>query len=153
MMKFLLIVYFHGTKNYPSIILFLNSVGNIQCTILHILYIYIYIVYVPQYSTLGSIETMREYLETRSVKSISSKSLCNLATIFLKSKYFENKELKYHQNHQKEVLLLRPSSFLHLLICLWQGYKREFFKTVSSNLSSGYDILKRFFYLDLIPKI
>ena len=48
MTKFMLIVYFHGTKNYQSIFLFLNM------------------------STRGSIGAMREYLKTRSDKSISS---------------------------------------------------------------------------------
>ena len=55
-------------------------------------------VYVPQYPTWGSIETMREYLEIRSDKSILSNSLCDFATIILKNDYFENGELKYHQN-------------------------------------------------------
>ena len=40
---------------------------------------------------------MREYLETRSDKSILSNSLCNLASIILKNNYFESGELKYHQ--------------------------------------------------------
>ena len=54
-------------------------------------------VYVPQYPTWESIETMREYLEIRSDKSILSNSLCDFATIILKNDYFENGELKYHQ--------------------------------------------------------
>ena len=54
-------------------------------------------VYVPQYSTWESIETMREYLEICSDKSILSNSLCDFATIILKNEYFENGELKYHQ--------------------------------------------------------
>ena len=40
---------------------------------------------------------MREYLETRSDKSISSNSLCDLANIILKNNYFENEEWKYQQ--------------------------------------------------------
>ena len=40
---------------------------------------------------------MRQYLETRSHKSISSNSPCDLASIILKNNYFENEELKYHQ--------------------------------------------------------
>ena len=43
------------------------------------------------------IETIREYLETRSDKSISSDSLCDLANYILKNNQFENEELKYHQ--------------------------------------------------------
>ena len=56
-----------------------------------------YVVYAPQYLTRWDIETIREYLETRSDKSISSNSLCDLASIILKNNYFENEELKYHQ--------------------------------------------------------
>ena len=58
---------------------------------------------------------MREYLETRSDKSILSNSICDLAHIILKNNYFENGYLKYHQ---KEVLLFGPSSLLHILTCL-----------------------------------
>ena len=43
------------------------------------------------------IETIREYLETRSDKSISSDSLCDLANYILKNNQFENEEIKYHQ--------------------------------------------------------
>ena len=56
-----------------------------------------HVVYTPQYLTRGDIETIREYLETGSDKSISSNSLCDLASIILKNNYFENEELKYHQ--------------------------------------------------------
>ena len=40
---------------------------------------------------------MREYLKTRSGKSLFSNSLCNLASIILKNNYFENGSLKYNQ--------------------------------------------------------
>ena len=40
MINFLLIVCFHGTKNYQSIFLFLNNSSNIQQTILYIQYMY-----------------------------------------------------------------------------------------------------------------
>ena len=40
---------------------------------------------------------MREYLETRSDKSILNNSLCDLASIILKNNYFDNGDLKYHQ--------------------------------------------------------
>ena len=40
---------------------------------------------------------MGEYLEKRSDKTISSNSLCSLASIVLKNNYFEYVELKYHQ--------------------------------------------------------
>ena len=40
---------------------------------------------------------MREYLQTRSDKLISSNSLRDLASITLNNNHFENEELKYHQ--------------------------------------------------------
>ena len=62
------------------------------------MYIYLYIICtIPQYLTRGGIETIREYLETRCNKSISSNSLCDLASFILKNNYFENEELKYHR--------------------------------------------------------
>ena len=62
------------------------------------IYIYIYnICTLPQYLPRGVIETIREYLETRSDKSILSNSLCDLASFILKNNYFENEEIKYHQ--------------------------------------------------------
>ena len=56
-------------------------------TYIYVLYIYIYIhiVHVAQYPTQGGLGAMREYLETRSDKSISSNSLCDLANINLKN--------------------------------------------------------------------
>ena len=51
----------------------------------------------PLYLTRGGIETIRQYLETRSDKSISRNSLCNLASFILKNNYSENEQLKYHQ--------------------------------------------------------
>ena len=50
-----------------------------------------------QFLTRGGIEKIRKYLETRSNKSTSSNSLCDLASFILKNNYFENEELKYHQ--------------------------------------------------------
>ena len=57
---------------------------------------YLYSVCTPVSTRVG-IETMLEYLETLSDKSISSNSLCDLASIILKNTYFENEELNYHQ--------------------------------------------------------
>ena len=71
-------------------------------TILHIYISILYtinIVYIysictpPQYLTRVDIQAIREYLETRSDKSISSNSLCDLASFILKNNYFENEEL------------------------------------------------------------
>ena len=44
-----------------------------------------------------ALEAMCEYLENRSDKLVSTKSLCDLASIILKNNYFENGELKHHQ--------------------------------------------------------
>ena len=93
MIKFLLIVYFHGTKSYQSIFLFLNSISNIQYIIpyIYILYIYIiyiiYIVCVPQYvtRTRRGIETTCESLETRSDRLILSNNICDFTSIILKN--------------------------------------------------------------------
>ena len=132
MIEFLLIVYFPCTKNYQSVFLFLNSVSNTQYTIL---YIYIYIVYVPQYPTRG--ETTREYLETRSDKSILSNSLCDLASIILK----KNRQLKYHQKRGFAIGAKCGPPYSNLLMT---ELEREFSKTVSLNLSRGYDTSMRF---------
>ena len=40
---------------------------------------------------------MRECLQTRSDKSVSTNSLCDLASIILENDYFEKRELKFHQ--------------------------------------------------------
>ena len=40
---------------------------------------------------------MHDYLETRSDKSISGISPCDLVRIILNNNYFENEELRYHQ--------------------------------------------------------
>ena len=40
---------------------------------------------------------MPKYLETRSGKSISINSLCDIARIILKNNYFEDEDLKCHQ--------------------------------------------------------
>ena len=52
MIKFLLIVYFHGTKNYQSIFLFLNSVSNIYYTILYYTILYYTISFLLVFSPL-----------------------------------------------------------------------------------------------------
>ena len=54
-------------------------------------YTILYIVYVPQYPKREGIETMCEYLETRSYKSILSNSIFDLANIILKNNYFANR--------------------------------------------------------------
>ena len=73
------------------------------------------------------IETIREYLETRSDKSISSDSLCDLANYILKNNQFENEELKYHQ---KRGFAIGTKFAPPYSTSLRQDYKTEFFKTV-----------------------
>ena len=68
--------------------------------IFYILHIYTYIYSIctpPQYLIRGDIETVCEYLETRSDKSILSSNLCDVASFIFKNNYFVNQELKYHQ--------------------------------------------------------
>ena len=68
--------------------------------ILFIIYIYTYIYSIctpPQYLIRGDRETICEYLETCSDKSVSSSSLCDVASFIFKNNYFVNQELKYHQ--------------------------------------------------------
>ena len=65
-----------------------------------IYYIYIHIYSIctpPQYLIRGDIETVCEYLETCSDKSISSSNLCDVASFIFKNNYFVNQGLKYHQ--------------------------------------------------------
>ena len=83
------------------------------------IYIYIYIVYVPQYPTRAGIETMREYLEIRSDKSILSNSLCDLASIILK----KNRYLKYHQKRGFAIGTKFAPSYSSLFM---KGLEREF---------------------------
>ena len=80
---------------------------------------------------------MRGYLETRSDKSILSNSLCDLASIILK----KNRQLKYHQKRCFAIgtKFAPPYSDMFMI-----GLEREFSKTVSLNLSRGYDNLIRF---------
>ena len=51
----------------------------------------------PHVSHEGGIETMSEYLETREDKTVSPKSLCDLASTVLKGNYFELSNIIYHQ--------------------------------------------------------
>ena len=90
---------------YISILYTLNIMGC-KYIYIHIYIIYfIYYIYIhiysictpPQYLIRGDIETVCEYLETRSDKSISSSNLCDVASFIFKNNYFVNQGLKYHQ--------------------------------------------------------
>ena len=84
---------------------------------------------------------MREYLETRSDKSLFSNSLCNLASIILKNNYFENGSLKYYQKRGFAIGTKFVSPYSNLFMT---GLEKRIFKTVSLNLSFGYHTLMRF---------
>ena len=75
-------------------------------------HMYIYIVYIPQYCT------------THSDELISTNSVWSFKSYFEKKLFWEwevNTLTSHSQNIKKEVLLLGPSSVLHILTCLWQG--------------------------------
>ena len=80
---------------------------------------------------------MREYLETRSDKSILSNSLCDLASIILK----KNSWSKYHQKRGFAIRTKFAPLYSHLFMT---GLEIEFSKTASLNLSRGCDTLMRF---------
>ena len=142
MIKFLLIVYFQGTKNYQSIFLFLNIVSNIQYTILYhtipyipyipyiYIYIYIYIVYAP-YPIISHEEVQKQSVNIQQLVLINryqaTVSLCDLASFILKNNSFENEELKYHQ---KRGFAIGTKFAPPYSTSLRQDYKTEFFKTV-----------------------
>ena len=104
------------------------------------IYVHIYSICTPSpYLTRGGIETICEFLETRSDKSISSNSLCDLASFILKSNYFENEDLRYQQKRGFAIGVKFAPSYSNLFR---QGYKTEFFKT---EFKCGYDTLMRSF--------
>ena len=130
----------------------------------------------PQYPTRGGIEGMREYLETRSDKSISSNSLCDLASIILKNNYFENEELKvsskksfcyWDQGLQKRIFQnseFEPFLWLRYLdeiFCTWtQGSQKlkELFNCINSlhptiKLTTDYSTTIDKFEADLYCKL
>ena len=112
---------------------------------IYIVYI-VYIVHASQYFTPGDIETIREYIETHSDKSISGNSLCNLTSIILKNNYFENEELNYHQKRDfaTENKFATPCSNSFMA-----GLEKRIFQ--NSEFKCGYDTLMRFFVYE--PKV
>ena len=122
--------------------------------VIHSIPYYLYTVYVSEYPTRGGIETMREYLETRSDKSILSNSLCDLVRIILK----KNRQLKYHQKRSFVIGTKFAPPYSNLFMTGFSNpvinkleYGGEFSKTVSLNLSCGYDTLIRFLVYE--PKV
>ena len=87
---------------------------------------------------------MREYLETRSDKSILSNSLCDLASIIST----KNSWSKYHQ---KRGFAIRTKSAPLYSLLFMTELEREFSKTVSLNLSRDYGTLMRFLVYE--PKV
>ena len=82
---------------------------------------------------------MREYLETRSDKSISSNSLCDLANIILKNNYFENEEWKYQQKRGFAIGTKFVPPYSNLFMA---GLEKIIFQ--NSEFKFGYDTLIRF---------
>ena len=93
-----------------------------------------------QYLTRGGTETILEYLETRSDKSISSNSLCDLASIILKNIYFENEESKYHQKRGFLFGTKFATPYSNLFMA---GLENILFQ--NSEFKCGYDTLMRVF--------
>ena len=99
-----------------------------------------YIVHASQYLTGGDIETIREYLEIRSDKSISSNSLCGLASIILKNNYFENEGLNNHQEKGFAIGTKFATPYSNLFMA---GLEKRIFQ--NSEFKCGYDTFMRFF--------
>ena len=87
---------------------------------------------------------MREYLETRSDKSILSNSLCDLTGIILK----KSRQLKYHQEIGFAIWSKFVSPYSNLFM---KELEKEFSKTVSLKLSRCYNTLMKF--LEYEPKV
>ena len=81
---------------------------------------------------------MREYLETRSDKSILSNSLCDLTGIILK----KNRQLKQHQKIGFAIGTKFAPPYSNLFM---KGLEKEFSKTVSLKLSRCYRNLDEIF--------
>ena len=114
-------------------------------TYIDVLYIYIYI-YI--YFTQGGVETICEYLETHFDKSISSNSLCDLASFILKNNYFENEELKDHQKRGFAIGTKFTPPYSNLFM---EGLENTIFQ--NNGFKCGYDTLMRFFvYGPKFPK-
>ena len=99
-----------------------------------------YIVYATQYLTQGDVKTILEYLETRSDKSISSTSPCDLASIILKNIYIENEESKYHQKRGFLFGTKFATPYSNLFMA---GLENILFQ--NSEFKCGYDTLMRVF--------
>ena len=88
--------------------------------------------------------------KTCSDKSISINSLCDLASIILNNNSFKNGELKYHKKRGTAIGTKFAPPYSNLFMA---GLEREFFKTVSLNLSCSYDTLMTFLvYEPKVPK-
>ena len=70
-------------------------------------------------------ETVSEYLENRSDKLVSTKKLCDLASIILKNNYFEHGELKHHQ---KRGIPIRTKSIPPYSDLLMAEFEKRIFK-------------------------
>ena len=71
------------------------------------------------------IEAMAEYLETREDKTVSTKSLCDLASIVLKENYFELSIKIYHQKLRTAIVTKFASPFANLFMA---GLEKRIFE-------------------------
>ena len=85
---------------------------------------------------------MREYLQPRSDKLISSNSLHELVCITLKNNHFENEELKYHQKRGFAIGTKFAPPYSNFFMA---GLEKRTFQNSKFKPFLGYNTLMRFF--------
>ena len=83
------------------------------------------------------IEIMKEFLNQREVKDISTKGLCHLATIILKNNFFERGEEVYHQLLGTAIETKFAPTYANLFMA---GLEKKNLKILTSNQFYGFDI-------------
>ena len=82
-------------------------------------------------------EIMKEFLNQREVKDISTKGLCHLATIILKNNFFERGEEVYHQLLGTAIETKFAPTYANLFMA---GLEKKNLKILTSNQFYGFDI-------------
>ena len=82
---------------------------------------------------------MKEFLNQRQVKDISTKILCDLATIILKNNFFEIGEDVYHQLLGTAIGTKFAPTYTNLFMA---GLQKKFFEILTSNPFYGFDTFK-----------
>ena len=80
---------------------------------------------------------MKEFLNQREVKDISTKGLCHLATIILKNNFFERGEEVYHQLLGTAIETKFAPTYANLFMA---GLEKKILKILTSNQFYGFDI-------------